>query len=307
MTADDRADRPPALEERYLALPHGRVFTRSVGAGGVPLLCLHGGPGSPHDYLEALEGLADQRRVVFYDQLGCGRSDRPDNPELWTVEYFVGELAQVREQLGLERCHLFGSSWGGMLAMAAVLDGARPPLSLVLASSPASIPRWIADCNRLRAELPDDVRATLDHHEATGHTLCPEYQGAVAAFYRRHLCRLQPWPAGLERSLAGMGVQVYETMNGPNEFTTTGRLRAFDVTDRLPEIRLPTLITGGRHDECRPEHLAAMQRLIPGAELVIFEHSAHLAFAEETDRYLEVVARFLHRVEATLGGAAAAG
>ncbi|HUY96736.1 MAG TPA: proline iminopeptidase-family hydrolase [Verrucomicrobiae bacterium] len=288
----------PLVAEGWLTLPHGRVFTRSVGEGDIPLLCLHGGPGFPHDYLEPLERLADHRRVVFYDQLGCGRSDRPDAPELWTVEHFVGELAQVCRELGLERCHLFGNSWGGMLAMAAVLAGAITPVSLILSSSPASIPRWIADCNRLRAELPDDVRATLDHHEAIGLTACPEYQGAVAAFYRRHVCRLQPWPTAFERSLAETGTPVYLAMNGPNEFTTTGRLRAFDVTDRLHEIQIPTLLTGGRHDECRPDHLAAMQRLIPGSELVIFEHSAHLAFAEEPDRYQEVLARFLHRVEA---------
>ncbi|HVA21920.1 MAG TPA: proline iminopeptidase-family hydrolase [Candidatus Micrarchaeia archaeon] len=295
---DAGATESAPVEERWLELARGRVFTRSVGEGGVPLLCLHGGPGTPHDYLEPLEGLAAGRRVVFYDQLGCGRSDRPDDPALWTVDYFVDELGQVREALGLDRCHLFGNSWGGMLAMAAVLGGAAPVVSLILSSSPASIPRWIADCNRLRAELPDEVRATLDHHEASGFTACPEYQGAVAAFYRRHVCRLQPWPASFERSLAGTGLQVYETMNGPNEFTTTGRLRAFDVTDRLHEIRVPTLITGGRHDECRPEHLAAMQRLIPRAELVIFEASAHLAFVEEPERYLAVMEDFLGRVEA---------
>ena len=114
-------------DEGYINVPGGRVWYRSVGPdsgseGRTPLLCLHGGPGFTHNYLEPLEALADQRRVVFYDQLGCGRSDRPDDETLWTVERFVEELVQVRAALGLDRLHLFGSSWGGMLAMQYVLD-----------------------------------------------------------------------------------------------------------------------------------------------------------------------------------------
>jgi proline-specific peptidase len=107
-------------EEGFIAVPGGRVWYRSVGEqrnDRAPLLCLHGGPGFTHYYLEPLEALADRRQVVFYDQLGCGRSERPDDPSLWTVDRFVEELALVRTALGLDRLHLFGSSWGGMLAM----------------------------------------------------------------------------------------------------------------------------------------------------------------------------------------------
>jgi proline-specific peptidase len=286
------------IDEGFVAVPGGRVWYRSVGADGIPLLCLHGGPGFPHDYLEELEGLAPGRRVVFYDQLGCGRSDRPDDPSLWTVDRFVEELAVVREALGLERLHLFGSSWGGMLAMQYVLDRTPPLDSLILCSSPASIPRWIADCDALRAELPEDVEDVIARHEAKGYTDCPEYQAAILVFYKRHVCRLDPWPDGLERAFAGAGMHVYHQMNGPSEFTVVGTLKDWSVTERLGEIAVPTLLTGGRFDECRPEHLADMQRRIPGSELVIFEESSHSAFAEERDRYLSAVGDFLERVEA---------
>ncbi len=135
--------------EGFIEVPGGRVWSRAVGDGGTPLLCLHGGPGFTHYYLEPLEALAGRRQVIFYDQLGCGRSDRPEDPALWTVDRFVEELAQVRAGLGLDRLHLFGSSWGGMLAMQYVLDR-RPELeSLILCGSPASMIRWVEDCAEL--------------------------------------------------------------------------------------------------------------------------------------------------------------
>jgi proline iminopeptidase len=266
------------------------------------VLCLHGGPGWPHDYLEPLEDLAASRPMVFYDQLGCGRSDRPADDSLWTVGRFVEELAAVRGALGLERSHLFGNSWGGWLALQYTLDR-RPQLaSLILSSSPPSVPRWISDCAQLRAELDEPVRHVLDHHEAEGYFSCPEYQWALTQFYRRHLCRQDPWPACLERTFAGQGGDVYLAMWGPSEFgPVTGRLNGWDVTDRLLEIGVPTLVTGGRYDEARPEHLAVLANGMRDAELVIFENSSHLAFVEERERYLEVVSDFLTRAEARSG------
>src|SRR5206468_2192781 len=135
------------------------------------------------------------RRVIFYDQLGCGRSDRPGDLSLWNVDRFVEELAQVRSALNLDRLHLFGSSWGGMLAMQYVLDR-RPELeSLILCGSPASMIRWVSDCTELLAEETEETRRVIREHEAAGFTGCPEYQAAILGFYRKHVCRLDPWPA----------------------------------------------------------------------------------------------------------------
>jgi proline iminopeptidase len=211
-------------QEGYLKVPGGRVWYRSVGESTgdrAPLLCLHGGPGFTHYYLEPLEALADRRQVIFYDQLGCGRSERPDDLSLWTVERFVEEVAQVRAALGLDRLHLFGSSWGGMLAMQYVLDRQADLESLTLCGSPASMIRWVADCEELLAEEPAETRKVIREHEHAGFTACPEYQAAILGFYRKHVCRLDPWPGGLERSFAEAGYQVYNTMNGPSEFTVT--------------------------------------------------------------------------------------
>jgi len=284
--------------EGYIEVPGGRVWYRSVGEGGTPLLCLHGGPGFTHYYLEPLEVLADRRQVIFYDQLGCGRSDRPEDVSLWTVDRFVEELAQVREALGLSRLHLFGSSWGGMLAMQYTLDR-RPELeSLILCGSPASMIRWVKDCDELLAAQPADVRRVIREHEEAGFTACPEYQSAILGFYREHVCRLSPWPAGLERSFAEAGYSVYTTMNGPSEFTVTGTLKTWDIMDRLPEIQVPTLLVGGRHDECRPGHLEEMHRRIAGSRLVIIEDASHLCFAEQPDEFTGLVNSYLDTREA---------
>jgi proline-specific peptidase len=284
--------------EGFIEVPGGRVWYRSVGEGGTPLLCLHGGPGFTHYYLEPLEALAGRRQVIFYDQLGCGRSDRPDDTALWTVQRFVEELAVVRDALGLSRMHLFGSSWGGMLAMQYLLDR-RPELeSLILCGSPASMIRWVKDCDELLAAQPDEVRRVIREHEEAGFTACPEYQAAILGFYREHVCRLSPWPAGLERSFAEAGYEVYTTMNGPSEFTVTGSLKTWDIMDRLPEITVPTLLVGGRHDECRPGHMEEMHRRIAGSRLSIIEDASHLCFAEQPQEFTGLVNSFLHGREA---------
>jgi proline-specific peptidase len=279
-----------AMSEGYINVPGGKVWYYDVGAGDrTPLLCLHGGPGSTHHNLQALEALADRRRVIFYDQLGCGKSEQPDNPALWTLGRFVEELAQVRAALGLDRLHLFGNSWGGVLAMQYVLDR-RPELqSLILCGSPASMPRWVEGCDELLAQQPAEVVKVIRDHEASGFLTCPEYQAAVLGFYREHLCRMDPWPLALERSFAESGYAVYATMNGP--------LKDWDVMDRLGEIKVPTLVVGGRYDECRPAQLEEMHRRIPGSQLAIIEDASHLCFAEQPAEFTALVNDFFDRTD----------
>ena len=245
------------------------------------MLALHGGPGGCRLPLEALAPLADERRVVLFDQLGSGESSRPDDPSLWTVETFIEQVQSVRDGLGLERIHLFGSSWGGMLALEYAFI--KPPglASLVLNSTPTSAPRWAVETLKLHAELPPG----LDDKQAE------------EEFKRRHICRLDPEPEVLALARAQFGAQVYETMWGPNEFTVTGTLKDWDVSDRLGEIEVPTLVTSGRYDECTPALVEPLHRGIAGSEWVLFEESSHTALLEEPERYLEVIGAFLERVE----------
>ena len=286
--------------EGTIAVPGGNVWYKTIGEGGIPLLCLHGGPGMAHDYINPLADLADERMVVFYDQLGCGRSERPDDTSLWTIERSVAEVAAVREALGLERMHLFGNSWGGWLALQYTLDRQPSLESLIISSSPPSVERAVREMNVLRHRLPADAQEALDQAEATGVFDGPDYLAAVMVFYKRHLCRADPWPPNVEYSMGeGFGSGPYLTMWGPSEFgPVTGNLDGWDITARLGEIRVPTLLTVGRHDEMWPSHMADMQAGIPGSELVVFEESSHMAFVEEREGYIATVRDFLHRVEA---------
>jgi proline iminopeptidase len=289
--------------EGFVDVPGGRVWYRTSGGErpGIPLLGLHGGPGFTHDTLLTLEGLASDRPVVLYDQLGSGRSDQPADPELYRLERFVEEVGRVREELDLDRIHLLGHSWGGALALAYALTAPTGLRSLILASPLASTSRWLQDARRLRSELPQGVQRVLDSHEERGFTGCPEYLAATAEFYRRHLCRLSPWPDELERGFAGMSGDVYESMWGPTEFHATGTLMDLDLTPRLGELQLPVLFTCGRYDEATPGTVGSFRDAITGAELAVFEESSHTAHLEEADRYLRVVQGFLRRVESDPG------
>ncbi|MFN5118008.1 MAG: proline iminopeptidase-family hydrolase [Cyanobacteriota bacterium] len=292
------------VQEQFVAIDGHRVWTRRVGATSrperLPVVLLHGGPGVPSDYLEPLEQLAaDGREVIRYDQLGCGRSDHPDDPALLQVERFVNELALVRAALGLERIHLYGQSWGGMLALEAALAGAPGIASLVLSNAPASMPLWVAETTRLRRELPAEVQRVLDEHEQAGTTDSPEYQEAMMAFYRRHVCRLDPWPECLLRSFTAMeeDPRVYQAMCGPSEFHITGSLRDWDVSDRLGEIQQPTLVIGGRFDEATPAVTEALHRGIPHSEWVLLDECSHLSHLEQPAVYCDLLGDFLRRVE----------
>jgi proline-specific peptidase len=283
-------------EERRVEVTGGSVWTARLGPqGGTPVLILHGGPGAASDYMHPLaERLADDRPVVVYDQLGCGRSDHPDDTSLWTVDRSVAEVDQVRAALGLERCHLLGQSWGGWLAIEYMARGTRGVERLVLASTSASIPEFMAGARGLIEELPEPHRTVLIELGAKEQYDHPDYQAAVDVFYHRHLCRTDPWPDALLRSSEQMdGNQVYLTMNGPTEFDVVGRLREWDRTADLGRIDVPALVTCGRYDEITPSCSETITRGIPDARMHVFERSAHCAHLEEPEDYARIVEAFL--------------
>ena len=275
-----------------------RLYWKSVGDPGSrgTVVVLHGGPGATHDYLAPFADLARAGyRVVFYDQIGCGRSALARSTKEYSIDRDVADLEELRRKLRLGRIHVIGSSYGGLLAIAYTLAHPHPVRSLVSASGLASVPLTIREMERLKSELPERVRSVLRRYEARGEYDHPRYLAAVREFYRRHLCRLPKWPAEVAYSLDHTSLPKYGTMNGPNEFTITGTIRDYDATDRLHEIRVPTLVTAGRYDEVTPVVARSIHEHIPGSELVVFSKSSHLAFWEERRAYLATVRKFLDR------------
>jgi proline-specific peptidase len=291
------------IKEGFVSFRGYKTWYRIVGdseeRGKLPLLCLHGGPGAAWGYLEPLEAIAAAgRRVVFYDQLGCGNSDDPHDVSMYTIDLFIEEVNVVRRALGLERLHLLGHSWGGMLALEYALTQPAGLACLILADTAASLPAWVAEMDRQVAELPLEVQQTLRKHQEAGTTDTVDYRNAYRVFTHRHLCRLDPWPDCLTWGVGNPGDEVYNAMWGPSEIFVTGTLKDWDVTSRLGEIRMPTLVIGGRYDEAAPVLAETLHAGIPGSELVIFENSAHLPHVEETERCLQVLGQFFSRVEA---------
>ena len=254
------------------------------------------GPGSTHHYFTPLERLADERPVVLYDQVGCGSSDRPTDIE-WSADVFREEVANVRDQLELERIHLLGTSWGGMLALEHVLSGARGVVSLVLSSTLAFIDDWAGEQKRLRANLPADVIEILDRHERAGTYDDPEYERAMDVYMDRHFYRGPKPRAELERMNSERAPDVYRAMQGPNEWTVTGALRGWDVRDRLHEIDVPTLVIRGRYDMCTDKIASTLLTGIEGAREVVLEQSSHTPVLEETDAYLAAIGEFMRDAE----------
>ena len=277
-------------EEGYVDFRGYRTWFRVVGdrgSGADPLLALHGGPGSTHHYFAPLERLADQRPVVLYDQIGCGSSDRPTDIE-WSVDVFRDEVVAVREQLGLDRIHLLGTSWGGMLALEHILSGVEGIVSLVLSSTLANVDDWADEQKRLLREMGLEPVSADD----------PDHERVERLYFDRHFYRGPKPRAELERMKAERGTDVYRAMQGPNEWTVIGALRGWDVRDRLHEIDIPTLVVRGRYDMCTDKIAATLAGGIRSAREVVLENSSHTPVLEQTERYLDVVRSFFEECEA---------
>lgn len=272
--------------------------TGDLEGAQIPLVVVHGGPGAAHNYLLEIANLASTGRpVIHYDQLGCGNSThlRDRGAEFFTVELFLEELANLVAALGLDRYHVLGQSWGGMLGAEYAVTRPAGLQSLVISNSPASMDLWVTEANRLRRDLPEDVRDALDRHEANGTTDDAAYLAATQAFYDRHVCRVLPNPAEVVATMTQLNEDptVYHTMNGPNEFYCIGSLRTWSIVERLAAIAVPTLLISGRYDEATPATIQPFADRIADVRWTIFEESSHMPFVEEPERYRDVVAAFL--------------
>ena len=279
-------------------------ITGSLDSPLLPLVVAHGGPGCTHDYVDSFKDISalDGRPVIHYDQLGNGNSTRlPDKgPDFWTVDLFLEELDALLAHLGIaDRYAYLGQSWGGMLGAEHAVRRPTGLKALVIANSPANMQTWVAEANRLRRELPDDVQATLLKHEEAGTITDPEYVAASRVFYDRHVCRVSPWPPEVARTFAIMDEDntVYRNMNGPTEFHVIGTMKNWTIEDRLSLITAPTLLISGRYDEATPEVVRPYVENVPGIRWVLFKDSSHMPHVEEKALCLSTVSDFLKQYD----------
>jgi L-proline amide hydrolase len=293
---------PVGIREGFAPFRGYQTWYRVSGdlaAQKTPVVILHGGPGAAHNYVDAYKLLASHgRAVIHYDQLGCGKSTLlPEKGEdFWTPSLFIDELNSLIDFLGIRsRYHVLGQSWGGMLAAEFGITRPKGLKSLVIANSPASMELWVREANRLRSELTEEVRDTLDRHEREGTTTDPEYLAATMKFYERHVCRVVPFPPEVLETFEQIARNptVYNTMNGPNEFYVIGTLKNWSVVDKVHAITVPTLLISGRYDEATPAVVKPFADNIKGARWVIFENSSHMPHVEEQDKCMSTVGEFL--------------
>ena len=284
--------------EGFVEVEGGKVWYQVVGSGkGTPLLLVHGGPGFTSHYLNPLSALANDRPVIFYDQLGSGRSDVTTDRALWTIEHFVRQLATLRQELGLTEVHILGHSWGSQLALDYLLTKPDGVKSLILASPAINIDRWSEDNKVLLSRMPRATREAIKRHEREGTTDSEEYQNAMMVFYHHHIARIDPWTDDINNAFEGTNFDLYGYMWGSADWAVTGTLKDYNREAMLPTLDLPVLFTTGRYDEAVPDTVADFQSLTPNSQLVIFEESAHLTMQDEPEKYTRTVRDFLNGME----------
>ena len=273
-------------------------ITGDLGGRGSPLLVLHGGPGSTHDYLDGFTDLADRHAVIHYDQIGNGGSELAQgrSPDGWTVDLFLRQLDELIEHLGIGvRYGMLGHSWGGMLAAEHAVRRSGGLQALVLADTPASMPLWTEAAEKLRRALPPEIFATVVRHERDGTVDAAEYRRALEVYDARHMCRLQPWPPELQRTVAAKKAHpaVFDAMIGSHDSHVTGTLRDWSIAERCGRITVPTLLISGQYDEAAPSTIRPFADRIPDVRWARFEQSSHMPHIEERRACMATVRTFL--------------
>lgn len=290
------------IREGYMPFLEYKTYYRVVGkntGNKKPLVLLHGGPGSTHNYFEVLDRIAEEdgRQLVMYDQIGCGNSYVENRPDLWNSKVWIEELIELRKHLGLDEIHLLGQSWGGMQTLEYVCNYKPEGLKSIILSStlPASW-LWAEEAQRMIAQMPQDMQDAIKKATESGDYSSPEYQAAEAEYMRQHCagevtendpeCLRRPKKSGRESYVVGWG---------PNEFTPLGTLKDYDVIDQLGDIKEPALIINGGNDLCTPYVAKFMYDRIPNSEWELFRTCRHMCFVEDNDHYVEVLKKWMNK------------
>ncbi|MEF9916528.1 MAG: proline iminopeptidase-family hydrolase [Lachnospiraceae bacterium] len=288
------------ITEGYMPFKEYKTYYRIVGeciGDKKPIVLLHGGPGSTHNYFEVLDNVAeDGRAVIMYDQLGCGNSFVANRPDLWTAETWVEELIALRKHLGLDEIHLLGQSWGGMQLLEYLCnykpDGIK---SAVLSSTLPASCMWEKEQRRHLTYFPQEMQDAIAKAEAAGNYDDPDYLAGVDKFMERYCAGIpdEHSPECLRRPKKS-GTEAYITAWGQSEFAPSGTLKNYDVREQLKDIQEPCLVMSGLLDLCTPWIAKFMYDRIPNSKWELFEFSRHMCFVEEHDKYVKILNEWLN-------------
>jgi proline iminopeptidase len=272
------------------------VWTKKVGNGDTKVLLLHGGPRADHSYFEGFEDFLPRNGIEFYyyDQLDSTNSEKTDDPTLWTIERYTDEVEAVRQGLGLDRFYLLGHSWGGLLSIEYALKYQQHLKGLVISNMAASTDSFVKHVSKIRSRFPADIRAELESYEKADKTDDPKYQELLfEKLYKIFICRLDPWPDPVLRSLGAWNQHVYKVLQGRSEFEATGRMKGWNRWADLPKIKVRTLTMGALYDEMDPEDMRRMATLLPNGQAWISETGSHFAMYDDQQNYFKALLRFL--------------
>jgi proline iminopeptidase len=281
-----------------------KVWTKRIGNNpDMKVLLLHGGPALTHEYMECFESFFPQAGIEFYhyDQLGSHYSDKPENDSLWTIDRFVEEVEEVRQELGLDKdnFYILGNSWGGILGMEYALKYQQHMKGLLVSHMTADFDKYEAYNAKLRSKMRKSLTDSLDSYEQKEDYHNQEYLDLVFnEYYTQHICRFAPedWPEPVLRSFGHINQHVYEYMQGPSEFVPGGILKHWSVWDDLKTLSVPTLMIGSKYDTMNPDEMKEMATLVQNGRSLHCENGSHLAMWDEQDFYMEGVIDFIKDV-----------
>jgi len=284
--------------EGYIEVPGGKVWYKIVGEGDkTPILVLHGGPGATSYYLEPLAALSTDRPIIFFDQIGCGRSTLEMDTTQMNIKFYVDEVYQITKALGLKDFYLYGQSWGTILGAEYYFSHPEGIKGIILASPALSGKLWIRDSQLLLNQLPDSLQRVIRKYENLKDFKAPEYQEAMMIYYKQHIARKLPWSADIDSTFTYLGEEVYTYMNGPSEFTFTGTMQYYDATSRLQKIKIPSLFICGEYDEARPETTEYYASLVANSKFVVIKNAAHMTMQDNPEQDIKEIRSFINEVE----------
>ena len=283
------------FKDGYCPTKYGKVYYKIFGekSENLPLIVVHGGPGGLHNYLLPISELANSRQVIFYDQLGCDKSDEINDKCKLKLENFVDELKELINHLKIEKCYLLGQSWGTMVVSEFIAENPGIAQKAILSSPFLNAKLFAKDAREYFDELDIADKEAILKSEKTGNYDTEEYQNAMGSFYSKFVCRLNPFPDYVNDSFGNLSTFVYYNMWGVSEFTISGSLQNKDITPNLSKIDIPILITVGEFDEVKPQTAKYYSTFFKDCKIEILKDASHLHHCEKIEEYNLILMEFL--------------